>query len=138
MSLLTLMIASGKRNNDNGKVKLCRYNINNHDVYIVWEWNSAYGDICRQWSIDGNDKTTVAANYGEKERMLLCDCSNALVGVRAFAKESVSYEFLCKPLGVPFLEDHNKVGYRLKSGPDQKWLDNYEIPLKQKEKNEIN
>jgi hypothetical protein len=82
------------------------YKKDGHVFYIYWELNKYYGDICRSWEIDGNNKTTVKSKYGDS--LLEFECSNNLIGERAFENNSIEYEFLIKPLG---LENECAEGY---------------------------
>jgi hypothetical protein len=85
------------------------YKKNGHVFYIYWEYNKCYGNICRSWEIDGKNKTTVKSKYGDS--FLEFECSNGLIGERAFENNSIEYEFLIKPLG---LENECMEGYNSK------------------------
>lgn len=77
--------------------------ISNGKCYrIVFEMNKAYGlDFARQWSIDLVTETDVPDKYFKGENVNF-DCSSGLCGIRAFENDSLTWEFLWKPLGVPY------------------------------------
>lgn len=82
------------------------YKKDGHIFYIYWENNQYHGDVCRSWEIDGNNKSTVKSKYGDS--FLEFECSNSLIGERAFENNSIKYEFLIKPLS---LENECSDGY---------------------------
>lgn len=90
----------GQKWGETGISHLCAYEKDGHKFSILWEFNRNYGDICRQWVIDGNMFTGVKCKHNRKWN-LIYDCSNALIGEREIEKGSMAYEFLFKPLGIP-------------------------------------
>lgn len=92
-----------------GKCTVEHYHKDGHDFTILWEWNSFYGDICRQWIVDGNDDSGVRSRGGGST--LMFDCSNSLIGERSFEKNSITFETLVKPLGLPWREREEGQSY---------------------------
>jgi len=90
----------GVKHCDTGKCQLCAYEKDGHKFSILWEYSRCYGDICRQWVVDGNAMTEVKHKY-LPGKFLMYDCSESLCGKRPIEKGSMAYEFLFKPLGVP-------------------------------------
>lgn len=93
-----LLKAVARTGDSTGKSRLVHYHKDGHDFSILWEYSQYYGDIARQWVIDGNMLTDVENRFCTN-RMLMYDCSERLCGVREIPI-SMSYEFLCKPLGI--------------------------------------
>ena len=74
-----------------------------NDIYrIVFEYNHFYGDLVRQWSINGNTETNVKWQWKELEGFVSFDVSNGLCGERAFENDSITWEFLLKPMGIKY------------------------------------
>jgi len=72
---------------------------------IVFEFSKAYGqDIIRQWMIDGRTQTGVPWKYPELPGTVEFDCTNGQIGIRAFEHNSLTWEFLLKPLGLHWLD----------------------------------
>ena len=73
------------------------------DIYrIVFECNHFYGYLVRQWSINGNTETDVSWKWEGMEGFLGFDVSNGLCGARAFEHDSITWEFLLKPMGIRY------------------------------------
>lgn len=74
-----------------------------NDIYrIVFEHNHFYGDLVRQWSINGNTQTDVKWQWKELDGFVSFDVSNGSCGVRAFENDSIAWEFLLKPMGIKY------------------------------------
>ena len=74
----------------------------NKTIYrVIFEWNPHYGQIVRQWSINGNAVSSMPSKY-QKNTFLTCDVSNGLCGVRDFENDSMVWECLLKPMGIDF------------------------------------
>ena len=71
---------------------------------IIFEYNNAlHRDSIRQWSIDGCTETTVLDKFWlelGKSKYIHTDTSSGLCGVRPFERNSITWEFLLKPLGL--------------------------------------
>ena len=76
------------------------FRVNSKTYRIVFERNNAYSlNIIRQWSIDGITEVPVKDRYAPGT-MVHTDASNGLMGVRPFERNSITWEFLLKPLGL--------------------------------------
>ena len=80
------------------KQTLVRFEFKNKIVYIVTEF-SLYGDLIRKWEIDKVNFSNVKMK-GLPDYFLPFDHANSLIGERAFEKNSITFEFLVKPLGL--------------------------------------
>lgn len=71
-----------------------------NDIYrIIFEYSSFYGELIRQWLINDNNVTTVKDKYDGE--LVKFDCSNGRIGIRRFEHDSIAWEFLLKPMGIP-------------------------------------
>lgn len=78
--------------------------IKNKNYRIVFE-ESYYGRFIRQWSIDENIETDVKYKMEGLEGNVLFDSSEGRLGIRNFEKDSMAWEFLLKPIGLPFIKN---------------------------------
>lgn len=69
------------------------------EIYLVTEYNQHYGELITRFQIDKNRLTTVEDKHFPG-RMLPCSPSNGLGGVRLFERDSLTFEFLYKPLNL--------------------------------------
>ena len=73
------------------------------DIYrIVFEYNQFYGNLIRQWSINGRTETDVRWMFEGMDGFIEFDVSNGLCGERAFENDSIEWEFLLKPMGIKY------------------------------------
>lgn len=98
---------------------------------IVFEFSRAWqSDLIRQWMIDGNTETGVPWKWDRMEGTVTFDCSNNQCGKRAFEHDSISWEFLFKPLNLHWFEFHNKRHYNMMGVHEFKnMLKNNRIPF---------
>ena len=74
-----------------------------NDIYrIVFEDNHFYGNLVRQWSINGRTETDVRWKWEEMKGFIEFDVSNGSCGDRAFENDSIVWEFLLKPMGIRY------------------------------------
>lgn len=73
-------------------------------LYLIIQHNSCYGDLITRFQI-GEDPQ----NTGVECRHLKINCQlaeqDSLIGVRKFENDSITWEFLWKPLGLPKPEE---------------------------------
>ena len=69
---------------------------------IVFEYNQFYGNLIRQWSINGRTETDVKWKFEGMKGFIEFDVSNGLCGERAFENDSIEWEFLLKPMGIRY------------------------------------
>jgi hypothetical protein len=111
--------ANGLPEYQSEKVAYYEWYINGNFVQAIFEYNQYHGDILRQWAINGVDHTDMKSKYPSFEKeSLLMDCSNGLIGERAFEKKSIVYEYFIKPLKLnekefEYQEYTDKIGYRV-------------------------
>jgi len=73
------------------------------DIYrIVFEYNRFYGNLVRQWSINGKTETDVKWIFEGMKGFMEFDVSNGLCGERTFENDSIAWEFLLKPMGIKY------------------------------------
>lgn len=74
--------------------------IGNDTYRIIFERNNFYElDLVRQWSINLETNTTVKCMY-ENLGFVPFDCIYGLLGERQFEEDSITWEFLYKPMGI--------------------------------------
>ncbi len=67
-------------------------------VRVIVEYNCFYGDIITQFEINNTIFTPVKNKYIPTDYLRLSE-SNSLCGEREFENNSITWEFLLKPLG---------------------------------------
>ena len=73
------------------------------DVYrIVFEQNHFFGNLVRQWSINGKIETDVRWKFEGMKGFIEFDVSNGMCGERPFENDSIAWEFLLKPMGIRY------------------------------------
>jgi hypothetical protein len=108
-----------------GNCTLRHYEKDGVKFSVLWEYNSSYGELCRQWIIDGNMQSNIPSKYFEGH-FLAFDASEGRCGERLPERESLNFEFLCKPLDLPWIDKRNKQGCRLHAGPSVQGLKPYQ------------
>ena len=70
-------------------------------IRMVTEYNCHYGDLVVAFQI-GEEQSDTGVKCRYTGKPLLLQEQNCLCGERAFENGSITYEFLLKPLGIPF------------------------------------
>ena len=90
-------------------------------IYCVHQWGGyLWGDLISSFQIgDTPYVCPVACKY--PSLVLECQESNSLIGVRPFEHDSLTYEFLWKPLGLVFQEAPPDLPTNGKDGWEKLW-----------------
>lgn len=68
-------------------------------ISVITDYNRFYGELISRFQIDNKTETEVDCIYPELGKIQFEESSN-LIGVRPFEKNSITYEYLLKPLGI--------------------------------------
>jgi hypothetical protein len=72
-------------------------------IYLVTEFNPVWGELITAFQIGDKPQRTTVAWEDRPGWLLECQEQNNLLGERPFQENSLTYEFLYKPLGLPKL-----------------------------------
>ena len=76
------------------------YEKNGNHVYLVLETNPHYGELIIYFQIGELPKATTVLHKLIPNHYCECTEQDSLCGVRQFENDSITYEFLWKPLGL--------------------------------------
>lgn len=108
--LLTSMIQDAS-DSCGGKIGITYHRINGHDVIICWNYNQFYGDLLKQWSIDGNNISERNHKYPECGPLIF-DCSHGLLADPPYPEGKACLADFCELLDIdptPFRNKHNVI-----------------------------